>query len=222
MCSIVCPSLATTSERVSVVLCGQEKPQLFISGKVCLVVQATVTFCTLHKMERVLAGRGSLDASCSSPTTQASAGLGTTARATGALTNYFSPREGQGAATTAPRSTLCSPDFEPGSDLLHPYCPALPVPPKPSSFPASEWFYLGISFPALCQGYSRAGECLRWGGCCPPAEERRAARTAELQRGMSSPRVDGDRKGKEGEIKPLLLVFFSALARGWRPQVHSR
>lgn len=67
-CSIVCLSPVTLPERILVVLCGQEKPQLFISSKVCLVLWATVFFCTLYKTERErdLAGRGSLDASCSS------------------------------------------------------------------------------------------------------------------------------------------------------------
>lgn len=106
--------------------------------------------------------------------------------------------------------------------FTHPSCLALSMPPEPSSFPASECFCLGISFPALCQGYSLAEERLRWGGCCQPAEERGAACTAELQRGMSNSGADGDRKGKEGEIKPLLLFFFSTLARGWCPQVCSR
>lgn len=52
--------------------------------------------------------------------------------------------------------------------------------------------------------------------------ERGAACPAELQRGMSNSGADGDRRGKEGEIKPLLLFFFSALARGWCPQVCGR
>lgn len=51
-CSIVCLSPAILPERILVVLCGQEKPQLFNSSKVSLVLWATVFFYTLLKMER--------------------------------------------------------------------------------------------------------------------------------------------------------------------------
>lgn len=48
-CSILCLSPLTLPGRILVVLCDQEKPQLFISSKVCLVLWATVFFCPLHK-----------------------------------------------------------------------------------------------------------------------------------------------------------------------------
>lgn len=71
------------------------------------------------------------------------------ARATRGLTNYFKSCKGQ-LLPTSIHSVLRLLDFEPGSDLLNPYCLVLCMPPKSSSFQSSECFYLGISLPALC------------------------------------------------------------------------
>lgn len=147
---------------------------------------------------------------------QAIAELGTAARAARGLTNCFKPCEGQ-LLPTSIHSVLHLLDFESASDLLHPYCLVLSMPPKSSSFQASEGFYLGISLPALCHSCSLADECLRWGGCWLAVEEWPwtgawhggvgssvcpKACTAELQRGTKISKIHWERNEKEGEIKP--------------------
>lgn len=105
------------SGRILVVLCGQEKPQLFIISKVSLVLGATVFFFSiLHKTEReTLQAEGVLVPPVHPPWVQANAEL----RATRGLTNYFKPCEGQ-LQPTSVHSVLHLLDFESGSYLLHP------------------------------------------------------------------------------------------------------
>lgn len=114
-----CVSPVTLPERVLVVLCGQEKPQLFISSKACFTLWATV-FCTYTGWgERgTLTGRGVCMPHAHPPSVQESDEFGTAARATRGFTNCFKSCEEQLLPISWHLHLL---EFESGSDFLHPY-----------------------------------------------------------------------------------------------------
>lgn len=153
-----CVSPVTLPERVLVVLCGQEKPQLFISSEVCFTLWATVLFCTYTSWgERgTLTGRGSLH--IHPLWAQESAELGTAARATRSFTNGFKSCEEQvlPISTQLPHWILNQGlIFFTLTVLLH----------QSNLLSKLLIFSFHISLPALCCGCSLADECLRWGEC---------------------------------------------------------